>query len=138
LTDFPGLVLPSSWVRNFKLVADRVAFGPATTPVPLKDIDCGLPGALSVILSEAVRGPILFGLNLMLIVQLPATGTLVPQLLLWLKSAKFVPTKAMPLMPNGPPMFVSVTVCMTLLVPTTWSANFSAVFESRTVACNRT
>src|SRR5439155_26307643 len=42
---------------KIRLVGDRVAFGPETTPVPLKATDCGLPTALSAILSALVGIP---------------------------------------------------------------------------------
>ena len=43
---------------KIRLVGDRVAFGPETTPVPFKAIPCGFPAALSVMVTAAVRGPI--------------------------------------------------------------------------------
>jgi hypothetical protein len=36
-----------------------------TTPIPVKAIDCGLPAALSVTASAAVRGPTCDGVNVM-------------------------------------------------------------------------
>ena len=71
---------------KIRLVGDRVAFGPETTPVALKATDCGLPGALSAIDNVPVRVPICVGLNVTLIVQLARGATLEPQLCVWLKS----------------------------------------------------
>ncbi len=71
---------------KIKLVVDRVAFGPETTPVPLTATDCGLPGALSAIDNFPVNVPICVGLKVTLIVQ-PARGArLKPQVWVWLKS----------------------------------------------------
>ena len=50
--------MPTNWTGKVRLVADSVAFGPETTPVPLKAIPCGFPAALSVMVTAAVRGPI--------------------------------------------------------------------------------
>jgi hypothetical protein len=47
--------------------------------VPDSDIDCGLPLALSVMLSEATRVPVAEGVNKIAIVQLPPAGTEAPQ-----------------------------------------------------------
>ena len=58
VTGCAGLVVPTDWSAKVRLVADRVTFGPETTPVPPKATDCGLPGALSLMVMEAVRGPI--------------------------------------------------------------------------------
>ena len=41
-----------------RLVVDKVAFGPETTPIPFKATDSGLPTPLSVMVTEAFRGPI--------------------------------------------------------------------------------
>jgi hypothetical protein len=51
------------------------------------------------------------------IVQLTAGGRTVPQVLVWLKSAAFVPVTAILLMFNATPA-LSVTFCAVLLVPT--------------------
>jgi hypothetical protein len=45
-------------VAKLRLVVDSVTFDPETTPMPLKATDWGLFGALSVIVTLAVRGPI--------------------------------------------------------------------------------
>ena len=79
MTDCAGLVVPTSWVRKVRLARDRVAFGPEVTPVPLKATSCGLPNSLSVISTEADRGPIWIGLKVVLILQLAPAGRLEPQ-----------------------------------------------------------
>jgi len=47
--------------------------------VPESDTGCGLPLALSVMLSEAMRVPVAEGVNMMAIVQLPPAATEAPQ-----------------------------------------------------------
>jgi hypothetical protein len=42
---------------------------------------CGLPLALSVIVTEAVRFPVAVGVNITLIVQVPPAATELPQVL---------------------------------------------------------
>ena len=68
------------------LVGDKVAFGPETSPVPLKVTDCGLPPPLSAIDNVPVRVPICVGLKVTLIVQLARGARLEPQVWVWLKS----------------------------------------------------
>ncbi len=48
-------------------------------PVPDKGTCCGLPAALSVTLSAALRVPVAVGLNVTLIVQLAAAASELPQ-----------------------------------------------------------
>ena len=57
MTDCTELAVPTTCVAKVSFVRDNVAFGPETTPVPLKTTDCGVPAALSVIVTDAVRGP---------------------------------------------------------------------------------
>ena len=44
VTGLPPLLLPKARAEKVKLVGDKVASGPETTPVPLKATNCGLPG----------------------------------------------------------------------------------------------
>ena len=44
VTGLPPLLLPKARGEKSRLVGDNVAFGPETTPVPLKATNCGLPG----------------------------------------------------------------------------------------------
>ena len=55
---------------------------------------CGLPLALSVMLTEAVRLPLAEGVKVTLIVQLVPAATLAPQLLVCAKSLALVPVSA--------------------------------------------
>jgi hypothetical protein len=50
--------------------------------VPLKGTLCGLPVALSAMLTEAVRLPVRVGVNTTLMVQLALTASVDPQVLL--------------------------------------------------------
>jgi hypothetical protein len=63
-------------------------------PVPVRFTLCGLPVALSVRVTFAVRVPLAAGVKVTLIVQLPPAATLDPQLLVWAKSPGFVPESA--------------------------------------------
>ena len=69
-------------VGKLRLEAESVKF---TMPVPLSETICGLPAALSVIVSAPVRAPMAVGVKLTLIVHwLPALT--VTHLLVWRKS----------------------------------------------------
>ena len=60
VTDCDALVDPTCWVPKDKLLADRDTAG-APLPVPLKAIDCGELGALSVMVTAAVIAPAVAG-----------------------------------------------------------------------------
>ena len=60
-------------------------------PVPERLTVCGLPVALSVRVTAAVRVPAAVGLKVTLIVQLAPAATLAPQLLVWAKSLALAP-----------------------------------------------
>jgi len=77
--DFAGLVVPTSWLTKVRLLGDKVAFGPETSPVPLRGTVCGLPAAVSERLNAARRGPDVVGLNVTFIAQLAATANELPQ-----------------------------------------------------------
>jgi len=51
-------------------------------PVPVRLTDCGLPAALPVMLTNAVRLPLAAGVNVTLIVQLLPAATELPHVLL--------------------------------------------------------
>jgi len=67
------------WLPKARLVGERLAR--AAVPVPERLTVCGLPLALSVILTEAVRLPLAAGVNVTLIVQLLPPATELPQVL---------------------------------------------------------
>jgi len=88
-------------------------------PVPETATVCGLPAAPSVIVMAAERLPVAEGVKVTLIVQLAPAATLNPQVLVWAKLLALVPDTVMLVMlKSAVPVFVSVTVCAALLVPT--------------------
>ena len=72
------LAVPTSWLPNVSCVGDRPTEGPV--PVPERATPCGLPVALSVIVTDAFLAPRAAGVNVTLIVQLAPAAKLVPQL----------------------------------------------------------
>ena len=85
--------------------------------MPVSATVCGLAGALSVTTTVPVRVLIVVGVNVTLMVQLALTATLVPQLFVCEKS----PVVAMlVIVRTAAPVFVRVTFCGVLAVPTNW------------------
>ena len=74
-----ALVVPIGWLPKVRLVAESVSV--AKTPVPERATTCGLLAALSVIVREPERTPLVVGLNVTLIVQLEPAAMPLPQLL---------------------------------------------------------
>jgi hypothetical protein len=104
-----------------------------SVPVPLKGTACGLPEALSVIVTFAVRFPVAVGLNVTLIEQFAAAATLAPHVFVSEKSPPFVPVMAMLVMFKvAVPLLVSVTFCAALAVVTSCPAKFRLVGASVT------
>jgi hypothetical protein len=102
------LVEPTFSFPKLMLVGLSVTAG--TVPVPFKLTVCGLPVALSEILTEAVRLPPAVGLKVTSIVQLAFADKLAGQLLVWLKSLISAPVMVMPLMVSEAfPVLVRVT-----------------------------
>ena len=116
------LVVPTVWLPKLTLVGLSVTAGAETTPVPLSVTVCGLPVALSVMLTLALRAPDAAGVKVTLMAQFaPAASVLglSGQAEVVAKSAAFVPPDAMLVMVSGAvPLFVSVTVFAALVVPT--------------------
>jgi len=83
VTDCAVLVVRTGWVAKVRLLVDRVALGPEKNPVPLKAMDCGLPAVLSVMVTEAVRGPLSVGAKVTVMVHLPPDGRLESHVLIW-------------------------------------------------------
>lgn len=95
------------------------------SPVPSKIVDCGLPGAVSLIERPAIRDPEAVGLNVTFTAQLLPMDREFPQLLISEKSALFAPVMLTPLRLNGAfPVFASITVEGLLVVPTTCGEKF--------------
>jgi hypothetical protein len=73
--------------------------------------ECGLPAALSVMVTAAEREPAAVGVNVTLMVQLPLlAATELPQLFNCVKSPMFAPVTLIPVMFSAAvPVLVSVT-----------------------------
>ena len=83
VTGLAALVVPTVWLPKLRLVGDSVTAGAlATAPVPVRLTVCGLPGALSVIVTVPVRVPVAVGVKVTLMVQLALAAKEVPQVLL--------------------------------------------------------
>src|SRR5208282_1140618 len=133
---FPVLLSVTVWVAlgvPTLLLKGLVVVTPAmgALPVPVRLMLCGLPLALSAILTEAVRLPSAAGLNVTLKVQLPPfAATELPQVLFVRgeKSPLLAPVTEMLVMDRVTlPLFVRVTVCDALAVPTPWLLKLNVV-----------
>lgn len=94
------------------------------TAIPVRLMVCGLPGALSIMISEAERVPLPVGVNVTLITQFAFAASDVAQVLVSEKSLLLVPPVVMLVMLSGPlPLFVSVSVCAIDAVPIVWLVN---------------
>src|SRR5271170_6675299 len=88
-------------------------------PTPMMYTLCGLPGALSAIVTYAVWGPSALGSNSMAIEQLSPAGSDPVQLSVSEKFAVFVPVIVTPLICIvALPLLVNCTVCGGLVVST--------------------
>jgi hypothetical protein len=81
VTVWAALVVLTFWLLKLRVVGVTPAMGAVPMPVPVRLTVCGLPLALSAMLTEAVRLPMAVGLNVTLIVQLPFAATELPQVL---------------------------------------------------------
>src|SRR5208337_4892476 len=93
VTGCDPLVVPRFWLPNVRLPGETPATGAVATPVPVKFTVCGLPLALSVKFSEALRLPVADGVNVTLTAQAPLGVTVAPVQVsaLLAKSPAFVP-----------------------------------------------
>jgi hypothetical protein len=99
--------------------------------VPERGTVCGLPVALSVRVTAAVRVPAAAGLKVTLIEQYEPAATLDPQLLVWEKSLALVPESAMlVILKVALPELVKVIVCAALVAPTAWLTKERLVGET--------
>ena len=122
------LVVPMSRVPKMRLLLDRVMTG-ARIPLPVRGTDCGLSGALSVIVMDPSRRPTALGVKAIVMMQLAPGARLLPQVLVWAKS----PLATMLVMVStAVPQLVSVIVCGGLVVRSGWSAKFRILLESLT------
>jgi hypothetical protein len=126
VTDWAPLVVPSEVPLKVSVEGETCTTGPL--PVPLKPIACGLPGALSVMVTEAERLPMEVGAKVTLTLQFPPAGSELGQVLVWLKSPAFVPDTAMDVMLIAAvPVLLRVTGCAALVVPRVWAPNVRLV-----------
>lgn len=99
--------------------AERLVTGPI--PEPIRLTVCGLPEALSAIVTEAVRPPMAVGAKVTVMLQLPPAGTEPPQLLDSLKSPAFGPVTVMLVMVKAAvPVLLMVTGWAALVIPRVW------------------
>jgi hypothetical protein len=108
VTVWAALVAPTIWFVNVRFAGAKLA--PGTVPVPLKLIVCGLPGALSVMVTAALRALAAVGANCTLMMQLPPAATLAPQVCVWTKSCVFAPVIVIVRLRVEPPPLVSVAL----------------------------
>lgn len=105
-------------------LAPVAAASEKSVPVPTNPKLCGLAGASSVTVTEAILLPAAAGVKIRLMVQLALAASvtlLAGQLFVCAKSALFVPMIPMLEMASGAlPMFVSVTAFAELLVVISW------------------
>jgi hypothetical protein len=120
VTGCTPLVVPSVWLPKIRLVAVRLTALPL--PVPVRITVCGLPAALSVMVTVAVRVPGAVGVNVTVIVQALLAGTELGErghVVVSPKSPALVPVSAKVLMLKLTfPVFVRVTAWGALVVLT--------------------
>ena len=63
VTDCDALLVPTFWLPNERLVAERATAGARATPVPLRAMLCGESLALSVMVMAAVIAPPVIGVK---------------------------------------------------------------------------
>lgn len=96
-------------------------------PVPLREIACGEPEALSVNVRVPVRAPLAVGVKVTETVHFAPAATLVPQVLVSAKS----PEAAMEVIASAAvPELVKVTVCPALVEPTVCEAKLRLAGET--------
>ena len=108
----PTICGPKTRLPGVSVTAEAV-------PVPLRLMGCGLPDALSVTFTAAVRLPVAAGVKVTLMVQVALAARLAGQSLDCAKSAALVPATAIALIVSGPvPVFRRVEACGALVAPT--------------------
>ena len=123
------------WLPNARELGERVTA--EVVPVPLRLTVCGLPAALSAIVSVALLVPVAVGVKATLTVQLPLGATAEPQPVR-AKSPLLVPDTVRLLMPRGAaPTLVTVTLWGALAMPTAWLEKFSDAGDTVTVVGKR-
>ena len=111
VTDCEALAVPIACIPNARLVAESKTAG-GVTPVPVSETVCGEPGALSVMVIDAVSAPAAAGAKCPWMVQFAPAASVAPQVFEKTNEEASVPVTAMLVMPKGAvPMLVSVTDC---------------------------
>jgi hypothetical protein len=107
------------------------------TPTPERPTVCGLPAALSAMVTEAARLPLAVGVNITLIVQPPPAPTELPHVFVCAKSPAFAPVIAMlDRLKAALPVLLRVTVWGALVEPTAWFPKARLVGERLTLGSN--
>ena len=97
----------------------------------MRETACGLPAALSLTLSDAVRVPLAVGLKVTLMLQVVPAANELPQVWVCQKSPALAPVMVIPLIVKlVVPTLVSVTVFAGLVVPMTTVPKFKLVGNS--------
>ena len=111
--------MPTGWLPKARLLAERLTAD--AVPVPDRLTVWGLPLALSLMLTEAVRLPLAVGVKVTLMVQLPPAATELPHVLVWAKSPALVPAIAtLVRVKVALPSLVKVADRGALALPTLW------------------
>jgi hypothetical protein len=128
-----ALAVPMFWPPKARAVVDSATAG-AATPVPLSATAWGEVGALSAMVTLAVRFPAIVGVNITVTVQVPAGAMLLPtQVFVLLKSPGLVPVMLTALTVKAAfPLFVTVISWLALVVPMFWLAKVRLAGESAT------
>ena len=112
-------MVPTSWLANVKFEAERDTAG--IMPSPVKLITCGLPAALSLIVSVAVLSPVNVGLKVRPTVQVLAGAIVAPEQasVTFVKSpASVPPSMALLMVKVADPALVKIRSRAALVVPT--------------------
>ncbi len=124
------LVTSSGWLPKARLVDERLITVALLVPVPVRLTVWGLPMALSVMVTDAVRLPLAEGVKVTLIVQLPPAASELPQVVVSGKSPGLVPvTAALVMLKARLPLFVRVTDCAGVEAPSNWLPKVRVVAE---------
>lgn len=119
VTVFAGLVALMDWLPNATVVGVRNTAAGAAVPVPMSEIVCGLPAALSVIMSAALSSEVVDGVKTTAMVQVELAARVVRQVEVpWVKSAALAPVNEMampltevPVLLNKVTVFAALGVC---------------------------
>jgi len=116
VTIFAALAVITSCAPNVKLAGEKLTAAPS--PIPVRLTVCGLPGALSAMVTAALRDPAAAGVNVTLMLQGVPGVRLVPHVLVSIKSLLFAPvTLTLVMFKLAVPLLVRVTDFVPLLVP---------------------